>query len=247
MPPLRSDINAAVYVNWLVPTSALATHIPPPLELQTVGASEKHAVVTVVVFRHGHFGFRFLGPLRRLAPSPIQSNWRTYVRNPGTGRRGVFFLTTTVSNLLYTLMARLTADNVPMHRPRRSRIETRPSGTVTVLLQGGRGGTPDLAGQWQETPVPPGGPWALGFRDWDAMLGHIVPQERSLAVRNGRVVRLDLELEIPLGHLRPLRGQVRTTFLTPLVGNLPSWAFWTPKVRLGYHAQRRDRKEEPHG
>lgn len=239
VPPLRSDIRPAVYVNWLVPAERAAALVPSPLRLQRVGARGAHAVVTVVAFRHGHFGFRFLGPLRRLAPSPAQSNWRVYAQNPATGRRGVFFLATTISNPLYTAMARLTADNVPMRRPRRSVVEAQGA-SVRVELAGGAPPVPDLQGSWTEAPVPSHGPWSEAFPDWRAMLDHVVPQERALAVRDGRAVRIELGLDIPLDSVRPLEGEARSAWLEPLVGAARPWAFWAPRVGLSYHAQRRD-------
>ena len=49
---------------------------------------------TFLTYRHGDFGRRFSGPLRRLCGSLVQSNWRIGVRDDRTGKQGVCFVTT---------------------------------------------------------------------------------------------------------------------------------------------------------
>jgi hypothetical protein len=53
--------------------------------------------------------------LRRLWPSPIQSNWRIHVFDPATGNRGIQFLTIAITATPIALAARLLSENVPMH------------------------------------------------------------------------------------------------------------------------------------
>jgi hypothetical protein len=235
VPRLRSDVAPALYVNWLAATDRVAPFVPAPLELQRVGPGGRFAVLTVVAFRHGHFGPQGLGPLRRLAPSPVQSNWRTYVVHPATGRAGVHFLTTTVSNPLYRLAARLTADNVPM-RPCRGRPR-RTEERVECHLRH-RGATV-LRGNWTVAAAPSAGPWSPAFPSWDAMLDFVVPQDAALAVRDGRVARIELRLGIPRDQLQALEGPVACPPFDGLAASAP-WAFWVPAVDLRYERQRWD-------
>jgi hypothetical protein len=59
----------------------------------------RYALVSFLTYRHGHFGPRRFGPMRHLMPSPIQTNWRIYVRDLHTGREGVYFLTTATDRM----------------------------------------------------------------------------------------------------------------------------------------------------
>ena len=65
---------------------------------------------TFLTYRHGDFGPAFFGPLRRLCGSPVQSNWRIYVRDDRTGKEGVYFVTSAVTTARHALGARLMAE-----------------------------------------------------------------------------------------------------------------------------------------
>lgn len=234
VPRLQSDVAPALYVNWLVAADRLASWVPAPLLLQEPVPG--WGLVTIVAFQHGHFGPRALGPLRRLTPSPFQSNWRTYVRNPATGKAGVHFLTTTVSNPLYRFAARATADNVPM-RPARGTVLA-SEGRVSCRLA-----NPSctlLSGSWEPVPVPSAGPWKKAFSDWATMLEFVVPQDRAMAVRGGRVACIELRLGIPRTSIQPLEGEVACPPLKDVVGDARPWSFWVPRVDLAYERQEWD-------
>lgn len=63
-----------------MPARNLASVVPPGVSLIQKGG---HTLLTVLTYRHGHFGPAFLGPLRKLLPSPLQSNWRVYLAPGG--------------------------------------------------------------------------------------------------------------------------------------------------------------------
>src|SRR5689334_22130908 len=111
----RSDIRHVLYTNYLVPAAKVASLVPQGLTLQRIGRDGGYALLSILTYRHGHFGPRIAGPLRRLFPSPIQSNWRLYVSDPQTGQRGVYFLTNAVSGLPQALGARFLSEGMPMH------------------------------------------------------------------------------------------------------------------------------------
>ncbi len=236
VPDLKSDIAPAVYVNWLVRAGNLQRRLPAPLVLQTVGPDAKYGVFTVVAFRHGNFGPRFLGPLRRLAPSPIQGNWRTYVKNLGTGRTGVHFLTTTIDQRLYRLAAKLTADDVPMQA---TTCAISADDGTHVVIDGGTS-SPTLKGDWMPSNATADGPWSHAFPSWQAMLEFVVPQDRALSVRDGRVTRIELGLDIPLDSVQPLAGVVTCPFADALPVEGAPWSFFVPRVGLHYKRQRWD-------
>ena len=111
----RSDITEVIYVNYLVPAEQLLAFVPEGLTLQRLGPGERWSMFTFLTYRHGHFGPALLGPLRRLFSSPVQSNWRTYVRDDRTGKAGIYFVTNAVTTVLHSLGARLMAEGMPMH------------------------------------------------------------------------------------------------------------------------------------
>src|SRR5262249_6500560 len=117
LPPVSfvSDITNVFYVNYLVEAERLEGLMPWGLELQRLGPGGRYAFFTFLTFRHGHFGPRLLGPLRRLLPSPVQSNWRIHVRDPQTGVLGIYFVTTAITSTPHALAARLLSEGIPMH------------------------------------------------------------------------------------------------------------------------------------
>jgi hypothetical protein len=100
---MTSDITDLVYINYLVDADRLEKLVPPMLKLQRVGPRQAHAMFSILVYRHGHFGPICFGSLRRLWPSPIQSNWRIYVIDPRTQKTGVHFVTTAITSTPHAL------------------------------------------------------------------------------------------------------------------------------------------------
>ena len=77
-PKLRSDVRDVVYLTWLIEPSRIAHLVPQGLQVwQRNGVTP----LTVLTYRHGHFGLEALGPLRRFCGSPLQSNWRLYLQD----------------------------------------------------------------------------------------------------------------------------------------------------------------------
>ncbi|HEY4222083.1 MAG TPA: DUF2071 domain-containing protein, partial [Myxococcota bacterium] len=125
VPAMRSDITDVVYVNYLVPAEKLAPLLPAGLSLQVLPGDR--ALFTFLTFRHGHFGFSFLGPLRKMLPSPVQSNWRIHVVDDVASVRGIHFVTTALDHTLYALVARTLTAGTPMHVPATATLARSPS------------------------------------------------------------------------------------------------------------------------
>lgn len=70
---LHSDVRDVVYVSWLVDAAAAQKLVPAGV---TLWQRDGKTPFTVLTYRHGHFGPALPGPLRKLLPSPLQSNWR---------------------------------------------------------------------------------------------------------------------------------------------------------------------------
>ena len=240
----RSDIQHVIYTNYLVSAERVAPLAPPGLELQRIGPDEGWAMLSILTYRHGHFGPRIAGPLRRLFPSPIQSNWRLYVRDPLTGQRGVYFLTNAVTGLPQALGARFLSEGMPMHAPRSGDLRQTPDGAWLVAFDPGDGSAPDLAALLHPGETRPDvGPWAAAFTSYAEMLAYAVPQDRALTVQpwHAWVTRQEIQLDIPLESCQPLDGAIASQTARTLVGDAEPFTFLVPGVFFRFDAERHDR------
>ncbi len=238
---MASDITDVVYVNYLIAATDLAHLVPPQLTLQRLGPDGRYAMFTFLTYRHGHFGPEIVGPLRRLWPSPVQSNWRLYVEEPRTGIRGVLFLSTAITNTPIALVTRLLAEGVPMHVPAAACVERDASGCLQMYLRPGPGSAPDCEAAFVAADTPAlEEPWRMCFGDWFEMLAYCVPQDRALTATPGSdtVFRQEIELSIPMSECRPLRGTVDSEAARELVHDATPLCFLVPQCSfrlLGAH------------
>ncbi len=225
-----SDISDVVYVSYLVEAERLLPLVPEGLELDRLGEGGGYALFTFLTFRHGHFGFRFLGPLRRLSPSAIQTNWRIHVNDPRTKHRGVSFVTNAITQPLQALGARLFTEGMPMHVLQQASIERDDAtGRVRIELDPGNGSAPDaridvtpdasllLEGRFREC-----------FGDFASFLQYCVPQNRSMSSEpwHGRITRQEITLPIPLDQCIPVAGDVRSEAARAIVGDAAPFSFY---------------------
>jgi len=243
-PALVSDIRDVVYVNYLVDADGLEPLVPPGLRLQCLGPGGRYALFSVLTYRHGHFGPRLLGPLRKLLPSPIQSNWRVHVSDPQTGKRGVYFFSTLISSTPHALAARLLSEGVPMHVPVRAVFTRDADDTLRFTIESGRGTSPDVSATLKpaegEPELPP--EWVECFGDWKGFLSYCVPQDRAMCCQDwyGRVVRQEIDLGIPLESCRPLKGTVESRAARATVGDATPVSFIIPAVRFLFEREEYD-------
>jgi hypothetical protein len=235
-----SDIRDVVYVSYLVAADHVAGLVPAGLELQRLGPGGDYALVSFLTYRHGHFGPRLLGPLRRLMPSPVQTNWRLYVRHPRSGHEGVYFLTTATDSALVALGARMLAEALPMHLLRRADVRPGPDETFHVALDAGAGTAPVAEALLQRAGAPPtSGPWSACFANYRDLLAYCVPQDRALSVQPWyrRVTRQEIELGIPLDACEPLSGPVYSPSARALVGEAEPFSFCVARVRFRFERE----------
>ncbi len=232
---LQSDITDVVYVNYLVLASRLEPIVPAGLELQRLGPEGRHALFTFLTYRHGHFGPTLLG-LRRLFPSPVQSNWRIYVKDPRTGHAGVYFVSNAVTTVLHALGGRWLAEGVSMHLLAKGEVARAVDGSVRVTLDPGGGTAPDVRADLRaakdrtaRTLAPP---WSDCFVSYDELLRYDVPQDRALATEPWRrcTSRQEIHLGIPLDSVVPLEGEVESSVAQALVGDAEPLSFYVPAV-----------------
>jgi hypothetical protein len=235
-----SDIEDVIYVNYLVDADRLERFVPPGLELQRLGPDGRYALFTFLTYRHGHFGPRLFGPIRRLLPSPIQSNWRIHVTDPQTGHRGIYFLSTAITSTPHALGGRLLSEGVPMHVPARGELTRDADGTLHLLLDPGRGSSPDVRATLrpiEETALPH--PWTDCFGDWMGFLAYCVPQDRAMSSQPWyrRVTRQEITLGIPLESCRPVASEVRSAAARAIAGNAEPVCFHVVRVTFRFERE----------
>lgn len=235
-----SDITDVIYINYLVEARRLEPYVPQGLELQRLGPDGRYALFTFLTYRHGHFGPSLLGPLRRLLPSPVQTNWRIHVTDPQSGLQGVYFLTNAISSTLHALTARLLAEGMPMHVLSRGEVKAGRDGTFSLLLDPGRGSAPDAEGTLRPSAAQPlAPPWSECFSSFHDFLAYCVPQDRALSTQpwRARVTRQEINLGISLDSCEPLDGEIASRAAQNIVGDAKPLCFRVARVAFRFSGE----------
>jgi hypothetical protein len=233
---LASDIRDVVYLNWMVPTERVAPLLPPPLRAHALG---EHTAVSILTYGHGDFGPGFLGPLRRVLPSPLQSNWRLYLEppdaRPGATRDAIYFFKTTLSSAPHAIGSRFFSDGLPAHLAARFE-HMREGDRVVTRLEPGGGSAPDLFAAVRETGARelPASFAACFPGGWDEAVRYLVEQNRAVSVlaRAGVVIESRIDIPIRVEDVRPavVEGAIESAFLAPYVAGCEPFAFVVPAV-----------------
>ena len=245
-PTMKSDISRVVYVSYVVPASSVEHLVPPGLELQRLGPEKDLALFTFLTYQHGHFGFAVLGPLRRVMPSPVQTNWRIHVRDPVTGHEGITFVTNAITNLVQAMGARLMSEGMPMHLLRRGEISEPEAGRVVVTLDPGEGSGPDARLELAPSDTPElRGAWAACWPDFKSFVAYCVPQDRAMASQplRRRVSRQEIDLGIPLEACEPLSGSVSSRAAEAIVGDAEPVCFYVRSVSFTFSLEAHDARD----
>ena len=233
-PVLRSDVADVVYVTWMVDACAAAAWLPAGLRLWT---HEGKTPLTVLTYRHGHFGPALAGPLRRLFPSPLQSNWRLYLDGPlppGAPAQTVWFLENIIDNGAYVAATRLFSDIMQTHRP--AHFSHGPLGDgYATRIEPGDGSAPSFActvAPAVRPALPPA--FAAAFGRWDDAVTMLACQDAALgwSARLDKLVLSHIDLPIPLDAVRPLVsvGPVACSLLDALPAAGGPLCFLVPRV-----------------
>ncbi len=251
---LRSDIRDVVYLNWLIPTEQAQTVLPYPLACDDL---DGYTPVSVLTYNHGSFGPRFLGPFRKVFPSPNQTNWRLYVQpdDSRTAQDSIYFFSTALDSTPHVLGSRLGSDGLPAHRVKtiehtrtgelgptnKSNPINGPMQTIRTVIDPGRGSGPRLLATTVESQAKALSPaWAERFTNWDSAVSYLVEQNASVVVDQGAGVVRESLITIPvqMGQVRParvteLKASGIPACLLPNAADLSSvLAFVLPEVTL---------------
>lgn len=233
-PVLQSEVADVVYVTWMVEARAAAALLPPGLR---VWERDGKTPLTALTYRHGHFGPALAGPLRRLFPSPLQSNWRLYLDGPlpaGAPAQTVWFLENMMDNGAYVAATRLFSDIMRTHRPAHF-IHESAGGGFTTRIEPGAGSAPALACTVAPAAQPVLSPaFAAAFGSWADAVAMLACQDAALgrATRLGKLALSHIDLPVPLDTVRPLLpvGPVACSLLDALPATGEPLCFLVPRV-----------------
>ncbi len=240
--PFASDITDLVHASWLVPAERLLPLVPEGLELARPAPGGTHAVVSCLTFRHGHFGPVIAGPLRRLFPSPIQTNWRVHVRDRRTGHAGIAFFAQGISNLSNGLGARLMSEGMPMHRFAVATLERGTDGSIRLALGPGAGSAPDAVAEASPGPRELPEDWRAVFATYDQALDYLVSIDRALSTQPElrRTTRQEIQLGLGPADCEALEGRFESRMLGPIVGDARPLMFRVARVGFRFTGQSHD-------
>ena len=241
-PVLDSDVVDVVYLNWLVDASLAAAFAPPGARLWT---HEGRTPLTILTYRHGHFGPRAAGPLRRLMPSPLQSNWRLYLAEPlgdAPHTPTVAFVYNVMDSLSYAAGTRLFSDALPSHLPLRFEFEVNAQ-AIRIDIEAGTGSAPRLSARVARTgdeALPAA--WHGTFTDWRDAVERLASQHAAVVEAPGAGVEFGtIDLPVDVASVEPL-GLDLASLACPLLETLgaepAALCFRLPRVRFSALSER---------
>ncbi|WP_431478851.1 DUF2071 domain-containing protein [Massilia eburnea] len=223
---LESDVRDVVYLTWMIDAATAQAMVPAGVRLWQRNGLTPFSILT---YRHGHFGPALAGPARKLLPSPLQSNWRFYLEEPGK----VYFVRNIMDSALHALGTRIFSDILPTHLPGRF-VHARNGEEYLTLIEPGAGSAPLLearirASARRELPAS----LADAFADWDEAVAFIACQHMAMikVPGLGRMAESEISLPIPLDEVLPLEAASVTC---PMAGDGTGapFCFAVPRVRF---------------
>ena len=162
------------------------------------------------------------------------------MRDPRSGLRGVYFLSTAITATAHALAGRWLAEGIPMHVLAGAELGVRAE-VHHLRLDPGAGSAPDAEATLRPAPVPTDGPWRACFASWEELLAYVVPQDRVLAPQpeRRRIRVLDIDLGIPLASCQPLQGEITSRAARAIAGDAAPFAFRVPAVPFLFRDERR--------
>lgn len=231
---MESEVSDVVYLTWLVNAERAQALVQPGVRLWQ---HEGKSLFTVLTYKHGNFGPALAGPLRKLFPSPMQSNWRFYLANETHRGPAVWFVKNIMDSLPYAFGTRMFSDIMQTHLAESIEVRRSANG-MQVAIGGGEGSAPSLHARPAFATgrrLPPAFECALG--DWDQAVQFLVTQHVAI----GYAERLDalavagIELPIDVAQVEPLDvadGGAHCSLLDLFPDAEGPFAFLVPQVKF---------------
>lgn len=205
---LKSEVTDVVYLSWLVDVDAVTAQYP---HFVPFWQKDGKTIFTILTYQHHHFGFVFLGWLRKLFPSPKQSNWRVYLATTQANKT-VIFEQVIVDQLLYVLGGRLASDVMP------AQLATQFEHHIDRNMQYDEIRTHiQLDDQYSfssqvrttdQTQLPD--IWKPLFKDWNEAVTFLVDQDHAWSQWSDDAERIsqgDIDMSIQPNQIRPAKVQ----------------------------------------
>lgn len=244
---LDSDVVDVVYMTWLVDEALAAPFAPPGARLWSY---QGRTPLTVLTYRHGHFGLRWMGPLRRFMPSPLQSNWRLYLAEPLADAPPiptVAFVYNVMDSLAHVAGTRLFSDALPSHWP--AGFDFRVNADEAIVdIAPGDGSAPRLgarAVRAGDAVLSP--PWSGMFSGWSDAIVRLASQDAAVVEvptvegAPGRSALATIDLSVDVASVQPLLLDTQTLdcpVLQRLDADPEALCFLLPSVRFSALSER---------
>lgn len=223
---LESDVHDVVYLTWMMNAATAQAMVPAGVRLWQRNGLTPFSILT---YRHGHFGPALAGPVRRLLPSPLQSNWRFYLEEPGK----VYFVRNVMDSTLHALGTRIFSDILPTHLPERF-VHAREGEEYVTSIVPGAGSAPLLAARTRvsakrDLPADLAG----AFSCWDEAVSFLACQHMAMieVPGIGRMAESKISLPIPLNEVLPLEAESVTCPMAGADAGAP-FCFAVPRVKF---------------
>lgn len=240
---LESDVTDVVYMTWLVDAQAAQLLVPPGVKLwQRAGKTP----FTALTYRHGHFGPAFLGGLRRLFPSPRQSNWRLYLdetQQEAVPPRTVYFVKNIMSSFSYAFVTRIFSDIMKTHLAEKF-THSGSRQAFNIDIRSGEGSSPSLTASTKGTDEKKLTPqFSALFGSWEQAVEHLACQDAAIscADRLNGMVMAEIQLPIDVKQVLPLDvagDAVLCSFPEHLSGLEGPFCFVVPAVKFRVISER---------
>jgi hypothetical protein len=228
---LKSEIRHVVYLNWMVPLAKIQQFVPPGIQLDLVG---DHILLSILTYRHGHFGPAKLYHLKSLYGSPLQSNWRLYISQTQEQFKAptVLFLANVISSQVYCIGSRLFSSMMYTHQPLSFEHHHIGIQTHTKIVPG-TSNAPDL-----ELVCHPCDHWDIPStflhlsKDINQLLNKIIIQDQALTpLDNGLFQQANIALKFDPKDIKPLKIDFfKSETLADIVQHENCFAFEIPTV-----------------
>jgi hypothetical protein len=240
---MESDVTDVVYLTWLVDVHTAMQLVPPGIQLwERAGKTP----LTILTYKHGHFGPALMGKFRSMFPSPMQSNWRLYLDDTSQAvpnGRCVYFLKNIMDSVLYVFSTRMFSDIMQTHLAEKFTYAGSRQ-AIELDIQPGKGSASGLsckAVAHAEKNLT--APFLNLFGSWNDAVKYIALQDVavSYADRLEGIVAAEIELPIDVGQVLPFEVSadgVTCAFLEQFARVEGPFCFVVPSVKFRVVSER---------
>lgn len=146
-----------ITMNWMVPIKKVEHLIPKHAKVRIY---DDQVLFTILTYEHGNFRPTIFNKIKSIFGSPLQSNWRLYIKNHElfeTSKSSVYFIKNIMNSFTYAIGSRVFSNILQTHLPEKFEHYRDTNKIITKILSG-KSSAPDLkiilefALKWQLPP-----------------------------------------------------------------------------------------------